>query len=125
MTVRGIGDVEALANRLRESLGLTNGRLVREIDSTSKAIAKKGARILRIESPNRTGDYRKGWTASKVGGSWVIHNKDRYQLTHLLENGHPSRLTGVPVPPQEHIAPVESQLITEYIQELERIITND
>ena len=102
MTVRGIGDVEALANRLRDGLGL-----------------------LRKDSPNRTGDYAKGWTSSKVRGSWVIHNKDRYQLTHLLENGHPSRLTGVPVPAQEHIAPVESQLITEYISELERIITND
>ena len=125
MTIRGIRNIENLSDIIGQGLGLTNGRLVREIDSTSKAIAKKGARILRIESPNRTGDYRKGWTASKVGGSWVIHNKDRYQLTHLLENGHPSRLTGVPVPPQEHIAPVESQLITEYISELERIITND
>ncbi len=125
MTVRGIGDVEALANRLRDGLGLLSGDLERQVESSTKAIAKKGARILRKTSPERTERYAKGWTSSKVKGSWVIHNKDRYQLTHLLENGHPSRLTGVPVPPQEHIAPVESQLITEYISELERIITND
>lgn len=125
MTIRGINDVDSLSNRLRDGLGLLNGDLERQVESSTKAIAKKGARILRKDSPNRTGDYAKGWTASKVKGSWVIHNKDRYQLTHLLEKGHPSRSPGVPVPPYEHIAPVEAQLIQEYITELERIIAND
>ena len=124
MTVRGIDDVESLANRLRDGLGLLSGDLERQVESSTKAIAKKGARILRKDSPNRTGSYAKGWTASKVKGSWVIHNKDRYQLTHLLENGHRKANGEGNTHPIIHIAPVESQLITEYITELERIITN-
>ena len=36
----------------------------------------------------KTGAYQKGWGYSTQGSSIFIRNRNRYQLTHLLEKGH-------------------------------------
>lgn len=45
-------------------------------------------------SPKAKGKYKRGWTVRAEGSGTkiriVVHNK-RYQLTHLLENGHRTR----------------------------------
>lgn len=47
---------------------------------------------------SRTGAYRRGWTSEvekkRTYSSVVVHNKKRYQLTHLLEYGHAKRNGG-------------------------------
>lgn len=54
--------------------------------------AGRGAvKLLKQESKVRTGAYKKGWKADvktdETGTECTVHNR-RYQLTHLLENGH-------------------------------------
>lgn len=50
-------------------------------------------KMIRKKSKRATGKYAKGWTKTEqfyrgMGTSYVVHNKDRYRVAHLLENGH-------------------------------------
>ena len=72
-------------------------------------------------APTRTGHYKSGWVATKQEESsqslqMVVHSKDRYQLAHLLENGHAKR-GGGRVAGRPHIAPAE-QMGEELLQSL-------
>lgn len=52
---------------------------------------RRAVKLLKQESKVRTGAYKKGWKADvktdETGTECTVHNR-RYQLTHLLENGH-------------------------------------
>ena len=52
----------------------------------------KAAQLLRERSRRESGAYAKDWVAdarpSATGVDVTVHNKDHYQLTHLLEKGH-------------------------------------
>lgn len=65
----------------------------REVAEAIPDVADNVVRELYETSPNKTGDYAKGWTydyvTSKYGTVTVkVHNKTDWQLTHLLEWGH-------------------------------------
>lgn len=81
------------------------------------AVAKEAAKKLRKESPKKTGEYAKGWTAKvetgRVTSSAVVYGKKgTYPLAHLLEHGHAKR-NGGRVAPIAHIKPVEEWTIQE------------
>ena len=75
-------------------------------------VGKETADTLKVTSPKRTGRYARGWRSKtsfedKSNIRVTVYNV-RYQLTHLLENGHAKvnggRVNGIP-----HIAPAEEQ----------------
>lgn len=77
---------------LKETRDLTEDALKTAIDKTAaKIVADTKSR-----SPVRTGDYKKGWsskvTANLLSGRGnygrAVHNRTRYRLAHLLQNGH-------------------------------------
>lgn len=90
-----------------------------ELDEITKKIGRKGATAIKNEAHEKfNGDqYYKGWTVSTVKWphytSVIIHNKDHYQLAHLLEHGH-AKVGGGRVEGRAHIAPVEESLMEEY-----------
>ncbi|MBH0174714.1 HK97 gp10 family phage protein [Fictibacillus sp. 23RED33] len=84
-------------------------------------VSRDGVSLLKQNSPEDTGDYRKGWTRKKIGQDFVIHNKTDYQLTHLLEYGH-VKAGGGRVSPKVHIRPVEERLVDEYVKRVEKAI---
>lgn len=56
-----------------------------------RAAGKQAVKLLKQQSRERTGKYKKGWRADfqsdETGTECSVHNRV-YQLTHLLENGH-------------------------------------
>lgn len=61
------------------------------LEKTLEEEAKKGAQEVRANAEDSfgAGKYSAGWKAEKVSDrSWVIRNRTRYMLTHLLEKGH-------------------------------------
>lgn len=91
------------------------------IKKVQEVEARSGAKTLRKTSPKDTGDYRKGWTVKKTKNGYTIHNRTRYQLTHLLEKGH-AKVGGGRVKAYPHIGEVEDEVIRRYLLEVERVI---
>jgi len=97
-------------------------------DGTKRAVdevAKEATKELKQTSPVLTGDYKKGWTKKVAFESsrtkrTTVYNRTNYQITHLLEYGHASRLGGR-VKPVVHIKPVEEEAVTELMKKIERV----
>ena len=86
-------------------------------DTEVKKAVRKTATEVRKEissnAPENTGAYEKSWTAKKVSENshslqMTVYSKNRYQLAHLLEHGHPKR-GGGRVAGKPHIAPAEEK----------------
>lgn len=93
--------------------------------------AKDGVRQLKKNSPRRsiqeTKHYYKGWTyKTERDGFPVVYNRDKPQLTHLLEHGHEmvtrNRIKVGEVDSNPHIKPVRDKIESEYLRELERLV---
>lgn len=96
-------------------------------DDMKKAVRKSAKTVkdeISANAPKRTGAYSKSWatkTTKETAGSLelTVYSKNRYQLAHLLENGHAKR-GGGRVPGRAHIAPAEQKGIEELEKEIER-----
>ena len=128
MAVKGILQVNDILNEY--SRDIQDG-----IVEIAKDVAKEDAKRLKDTRNTykvRSGKYNKGWTVKTEKGRMsiqcIVHNKDNYQLTHLLEKGH--RIIGRDgsVKGQTkafpHIAPVEQESNKEYEQRVENLIKN-
>lgn len=93
----------------------------KEVISTATKVKKE----IKDKSPRDTGEYANGWarkTTRKNGQTTVtIYNKDKPQLTHLLEFGH-AKKGGGRVSARPHIRPVHDRLIPQMEKEIEEII---
>lgn len=79
-------------------------------------------------SPEKTGDYRKGWKVKKADSPGrtrrIVHNKTDWQLTHLLEKGHVKRGGVGRVAGHPHIAPVCDRRLPELLDRIKRVVKN-
>jgi hypothetical protein len=96
-------------------------------DTAMKKAVRKTATAVKNEisanAPVKSGRYKRSWTAKKTKENshtleMTVHSKDRYQIAHLLENGHAlrngGRVEGIP-----HIAPAEEhgeEMLTRLIE---------
>lgn len=94
-------------------------------------VSQEGATKLKHTSPKNKGKYAKGWKVKTIKGksyvSCTIYNSTDWRLTHLLEKPHVIRNangTYGTSKPQVHIAPVEESCVSEYEQNIEKIIKN-
>ena len=105
---------------------------VKEVtNEAQEAVAKECVQKLKNTSPKRVSKgkhYANGWTVKRARGPLgvdqvVIYNKNKPQLTHLLEKGHVvrngkgtyGRTKAIP-----HIAPVEEYAAEKLPEEIER-----
>lgn len=104
--------VDQLANAVIKELENYSQDVTDALKEECAAVAGETVATLRSTSPRRTGKYARAWKHTTVYESKddirvTVHNS-RYQLTHLLENGHAlvngGRVSGIP-----HIGPAEQQ----------------
>ena len=106
-TIRPEQLAQEVMKELEEYADLTADVLKKEIQAAGKAAKQQVSQT----APRRTGRYAKSWSVKKVSETSnsmeiTVHSKDRYMLTHLLENGHAKR-GGGRVAAIPHIAPAE------------------
>lgn len=104
------------------------------VEKSSRKAAKDTAQRLKNTSPSYTGDYASGWTYKKGGkynrvrgigavNGYIVHNRDNYQLTHLLEKGHViknKKGTYGRAPAHPHIAPAAEIGASEFEENIRR-----
>ena len=103
--------VDELASAINEGLQEYATLAAAGVKSAVRKSAKTVKEQIEAGAPTRTGHYKSSWVATKQEESsqslqMVVHSKDRYQLAHLLENGHAKR-GGGRVAGRPHIAPAE------------------
>lgn len=99
--------------------------LTEDVDKAAEEVAKDLVKDLKSNSPKSKGKgggkYAKGWKLKKRGNKLIVYNKDRYQLTHLLEKGHVKR-GGGRVPAKIHIAPAEQKAVDSFLNKVEQAV---
>ena len=98
-------------------------------DELKKAVKKAGNSVkkdIQEGAPKDTGTYAKSWSVKNVKETsnsieLVVHSRNRYQLSHLLEFGHAKR-GGGRVPGRAHIAPAEERAGRTLEQEIEKAL---
>lgn len=114
-----MGEID-LTKEIMSALREYTDDVVEKVEKSADEISKKGVKLLKEKSPKKSGEYARGWSRVKTKGGYIIKNK-KYQLTHLLEKGH-AKVGGGRVPARVHIAPVEEQLIDEFVKEVEKAV---
>lgn len=104
---------DKLADTVKRELGGYAEDLADQVKRAVQDAADTAVKDLRATSPKDTGKYAKSWTQKKVmetpSEKAVTVYARRYQLTHLLENGHAKR-GGGRVAARVHIKPVEEKV---------------
>lgn len=104
-----------LSHMIAQHLKAYSSEVERDLQDAKKEVANKAVQELKSASgfKDRTGRYRKGWRAKKVGENYVVHNATDASLTHLLENGHALR-NGGRSRAFVHIKPTEEMVVREF-----------
>lgn len=100
-------------------------------EKVKKAVQNAGKTVrdeIKASAPSDTGKYSKSWTVKTVRETsnsleLVVHSRNRYQLSHLLEFGHAKR-GGGRVSARPHIASAEEKAIKAFEEEIKEAITN-
>lgn len=88
-------------------------------ENSGRKAGREGRKILIATSPGKNKKYAKGWSvrnkSTLAGGvDFVIHNKVKPHLVHLLEDGHVMFLFGKPtnkrVPAKPHFEPAKRKV---------------
>lgn len=113
--------IDQMANAIAKELTNWSQEVADATKDECKKVADETVATLKATSPKRTGRYARGWREKtsfedRANIRVTVYNV-RYQLTHLLENGH-AKVNGGRVPGKAHIAPVEAQLVKEYESEV-------
>ena len=111
---------DAVMKGMEQYAGLAAEDLKRDVQAAGKAVREEIQRT----APVRSGRYRKSWSVKKVSESSdaihvVVHSRDAYQLTHLLEFGHAKR-NGGRTRAFPHIKPAEELGIRKLEEDIRR-----
>lgn len=103
--------VDDMADAINELLEEYSDMATDEMKSAVQKSAKFVKEEISANAPRQTGAYAKSWTSKKTEENstsvqYTVYSKNKYQLAHLLENGHALR-NGGRTKAYLHIAPAE------------------
>ncbi len=122
---------EGLEDAVMEELRRYGEVSSEEMYRVARKVASEGTKRLKETSPkgrgSRKGHYADGWTVTAIRKnanefSFVVHNRKKPGLTHLLENGHALR-GGGRARAFPHIKAVEEWCAEEYLKRVERMLS--
>jgi hypothetical protein len=114
--------VDQLSSALSKNLKQYANGVGEDISGAAKEIMEDGLTLLRRDSPKAEGKYARGWRLKRQSnGGYILYNATSYQLTHLLEKSH-ALVNGGRSDPQPHIRPVEEQVVSKFLSEVEAIL---
>lgn len=116
--------IDQLADEVMKGLQEYKDLAVDDLKKDVQKAAKTVQEQIKNNAPKKTGRYAKSWASKKTKETsdsieYTVHSKNRYQLTHLLENGHAKR-GGGRVRAIPHIAPAEETGAEKLIRDVER-----
>ena len=118
----GAVSINNLSGEIADLLAEYTSEVTEGLDKAKNKAANNGIKKLRGTSPDSTGDYSRGWRKKKENTAVIVHNETDYRLTHLLEKGHVTRDGTSRSKKFVHIAPVETQMIKEFEEAIERVV---
>jgi len=121
--------VDEMDQAINEQLQKYAGSITEDMKDSLRESAKEMRKDISRNSPVRTGRYKKSWTVKKIAENsisleLVMHSKNRYQLTHLLEHGHALR-NGGRVEGKPHIKPAEEAGKKKLVESLKEKIQHE
>ena len=121
--------IENLDSAIKKALTDYVNGITPSMEDVSKKIGQKGAAAVRKNARGvlgGTGKYARGWTSklekTRYSVTSIIYNKTQPSLAHLLENGH-AKVGGGRVAGRPHIAPVEQEVVKEFEEKIEDVIS--
>ena len=105
--------VDGLADAIMDALQEFETEATEAVKESVVSAADACLASVKANSPKDSGDYQKGWRVKKVyeGEHDMrvrVYNKDHYQRTHLLEDGH-ANVDGGRTEGKPHIGPAADQ----------------
>jgi hypothetical protein len=99
------------------------------VDKSDKIIKKKSKELaekISVDSPEDSGEYKKGWKVQKVQNNamnteYVVYQAKKPSLTHLLENGH-LNVDGSRTQGKKHINDNADKIISETELEIMEVL---
>ena len=119
-------DTNELTSEIVNALSRETTEYQQKATKIINRIAKESVSRIQSASPRKSGVYAKGWKAKRIKSESgrveiLIHQSKKYQLTHLLENGHAKRGGTGRVEGIAHIHPTESWIDKELERELKSL----
>lgn len=114
-------DIRDISKEITNALRTYTREVTEGLEEAKVKVAKKAVKKLKSVSRERTGKYAAGWARKKIGSGQIIYNKNKPQITHLLEHGHILR-DGGRAQAFPHIKPAETEAIKEFTKEVEKVI---
>lgn len=109
--------MDDFAARIIAEMEAYSAEVTGTVKKAAKEVGKEMLKDVKKNSPEKTGRYAAGWKNTTVengaGISVTAHNKDCYNMTHLLENGHANR-DGGRTPGKPHIGPAQEKANAEF-----------
>ena len=115
--------VEGVAKEIMKQLEYYVHDVKEEVEAAKQETAKAMVADLKKTSPEKRPSYKKGWRIKRTSKALIVHNATDYQLTHLLEYGHPMPSKGSrDADAKPHIRPAEQKHIKQFLKKVEGAI---
>jgi hypothetical protein len=116
-----VTNINEIQKEIQKALQAYSYEVSNDLDIAKNEVANKLKKDLSQDSPEKTGDYKKGWRIKKFKKAHVVYNKTDYQLTHLLEHGH-VKINGGRTDAQIHIRPNEQIAIKDFLKRVDKAV---